>query len=360
MKLFELTIQDAEDEIFAISLVENPAIESDFMYFGKETHMFASVDNEKHMLIGPVLIPDKKILRVEADGTPYEVFFTKETVQKLAQNYLAKKYTDSATLEHDSKIKGVTLVESWIKDGQFDKSNNYGLNLPKGTWVGMFKIDDPKIWNDYIKTGKVKGFSIEGLFSHKLVKASEELIQKDIVELNDEEANVVLSHIKALIKKDSRYKAGKRIEMESFSDYPDGVKNNAKKALEWAAKNGWGSCGTPVGKLRANQLAKGEPISADTIKRMYSFLSRHEGDLESSKGFADGCGYLMYMAWGGKSGLGWSHNKLKGLGLIEAEGNPSIPSSSYPGQAAPGLVAPALLEPKTLGTPKKIRTKIFK
>ena len=156
MKLYELQIQDNEDEIFAISLVENPAIESDFMYFGKETQMFAAVDNEKHMLIGAILIPDKKIIRVEADGTPYEVFFTKETVAKLAQNYLAKKYTDQATLEHDSKIKGVTLVESWVKDGQFDKSNNYGLNLPKGTWVGMFKITDDKIWNDYIKNGKVK------------------------------------------------------------------------------------------------------------------------------------------------------------------------------------------------------------
>jgi len=356
MKLFELQIQDNEDEIFAISLVENPAIESDFMYFGKETEMFAAVDNEKHMLIGAILIPDKKIIRVEADGTPYEVFFTKDTVAKLAQNYLAKKYTDQATLEHDAKIKGVTLVESWVKDGQFDKSNNYGLNLPKGTWVGMFKITDDKIWKDYIKTGKVKGFSIEGLFSHKLVKASlEQIIDKNVIELSDVEANVVLSHLKALIKKDSRYKAGKRIEMESYSDYPDGVKSNAKKALEWADKNGWGSCGTPVGKQRANQLAKGEPISLDTIKRMYSFLSRHEGDLVSSKAYGDGCGKLMYDAWGGKAALGWAHNKLKGLGLIEAEGNPSIPSSSYPGEVATNRKTKPkekYIHPALLGTKK--------
>mgnify|MGYP003704849237 CR=1 FL=1 len=129
----------------------------------------------------------KKIIRVEADGTPYEVFFTKNTVKKLAQNYLAKKYTDSATLEHgDKKIKGVTLVESWIKDGQFDKSNNYGLNLPKGTWVGLMKITDDKLWNEFVKSGKIKGFSIEGLFSHKLVKASldETLLSKKIEELS--------------------------------------------------------------------------------------------------------------------------------------------------------------------------------
>jgi len=335
MKLYELTIEDNEDEIFAISIVESPAIESDFMYFDKEVLQFASVDTEQRMLIGPILIPDKHILRVDGEGQPYNVFFTKETVKRLAQMYLQKKYTDKATLEHDTNIKGVDLVESWVKDTQLDKSNGYGLKLPQGTWVGMFKVTNDKIWNDYVKTGKVKGFSIEGLFSHKLIKASlEEIIEKDINELSDVEANVVLSHLKALIKKDSRYKVGKRIEMESYSDYPDGVKNNAKRALEWADKNGWGSCGTPVGKQRANQLAKGEPISIDTIKRMYSFLSRHEGDLVSSTTYGDGCGKLMYDAWGGKAGLGWAHNKLKSLGLLEAEAQPSIPSSSYPGQAA--------------------------
>jgi hypothetical protein len=214
MKLYELTIDDNEDEVFAISLVENPAIESDFMYFGKETQMFASVDNEKHMLIGPILIPDKKILRVEADGSPYEVFFTKDTVAKLAQNYLMKKYTDNATLEHDGNIKGVSLVESWIKDGQFDKSNNYGLNLPKGTWVGMFKITDPKLWNDWIKTGKVKGFSIEGLFSHKLIQASiEAIMEKEIIELSNAEASAVLRKLKHIIKQDNRFKKGQRVDV---------------------------------------------------------------------------------------------------------------------------------------------------
>jgi len=330
MKLYELQIQDNEDEIFAISLVENPAIESDFMYFGKETEMFAAVDNDKHMLIGAILIPDKKIIRVEADGTPYEVFFTKETVAKLAQNYLAKKYTDQATLEHDSKIKGVTLVESWVKDGQFDKSNNYGLNLPKGTWVGMFKITDDKIWKDYIKTGKVKGFSIEGLFSHKLVKASiEEIIDKEVMELSDVEANVILSHLKALIKKDKRYGKGQRIEMESYSDYGNGISNNAKKGIELNLKNN-NKCATPVGKIRAQQLAKGEPISVETIKRMYSYLSRAEVYYDETD--MNACGTISFLLWGGKAGLAYSRNKLKELGLIEAEANPSIPNSSYPGE----------------------------
>jgi len=343
MKLYELKIEDNEDEVFAISLVESPAIESDFIFFDKEEVMFAATDNEQQMLIGPILLPEKKILRVDGEGQPYHVYFTKETVKKIAQNYLMKKYTDKATLEHDMSIKGVHLVESWIKEGKLDKSNSYGISVPEGSWIGIFKITNKDIWDNYIKSGKVLGLSIEGLFTHNLIHASkEDILLKDIEDLTEQEAEVFLSTLKAIIKKDKRYGKGQRIEMESYSDYPDGVKNNAKRALEWADKNGWGSCGTPVGKQRANQLAKGEPISVDTIKRMYSFLSRHEGDLETSTAYGDGCGKLMYDAWGGKAGLGWSRNKLRTLGLLtETEAQPSI-TSSYPGEVASGSVAPAL------------------
>lgn len=93
---------------------------------------------------------------------------------------------------------------------------------------------------------------------------------------------------------------------ESITDYPQGVKDAAQRALDWVEKNGWGSCGTAVGKQRANQLANGEPISLDTIKRMYSYLSRHKIDLQSSKSYEDGCGKLMYDAWGGDAALSWS------------------------------------------------------
>ncbi len=338
MKLYELVIEDIEtDEIFAISLVENPAIESDFIYFNKEEVRFAQVDDEQRTLVGAILIPNKRILRIDGEGNPYEVFFTKETVKRLAENYLMKKYTDSATIEHgDKKVNGVHLVQSWIKDSKLDKSNHYGLGLPEGSWVGMFKITDDKIWNDYVKSGRVKGLSIEGLFGHSLVHASQDIdLDKNINDFTEEEAEIFLGQIKAIIKKDRRYAAKQRIERESFADYPDGVKGNARRVLDWVEKNGWGSCGTPVGKQRCSQLAKGEPISVETIKRMYSFLSRHEKDLEVSKSYGDGCGKLMYDAWGGKAGLGWSRNKLRELGLLtETEAQPSIPNSTYPGEVA--------------------------
>ena len=100
---------------------------------------------------------------------------------------------------------------------------------------------------------------------------------------------------------------------DTFNDYPESVKNAAKRAVDYAEENGWGSCGTAVGKQRASQLAKGENISVDTIKRMYSYLSRHKVDLETSKDYKSSCGKLMYDAWGGESALGWSERKLKQL-----------------------------------------------
>jgi hypothetical protein len=101
---------------------------------------------------------------------------------------------------------------------------------------------------------------------------------------------------------------GKTESFESYTDYPEGAKNNAKRALDWAEKNGWGSCGTPVGKARANQLAKGEAISEETIARMASF-ARHAQNKDVP--YSEGCGGLMWDAWGGTSGIEWAQNKLE-------------------------------------------------
>jgi hypothetical protein len=87
---------------------------------------------------------------------------------------------------------------------------------------------------------------------------------------------------------------------QTYSDYPEAVKNNARKVLKYVDEFGWGTCGTPVGKQRANDLANGRPISLDVLKRMFSYLSRHEVDLQTSSSYEDGCGRLIYDAWGGK------------------------------------------------------------
>jgi HK97 family phage prohead protease len=100
---------------------------------------------------------------------------------------------------------------------------------------------------------------------------------------------------------------------QTYSDYPEAVKNNARRVLKYVDEFGWGPCGTPVGKQIANDLANGRPISLDVLKRMFSYLSRHEVDLQTSSSYEDGCGRLMYDAWGGKEALVWSRNKLNEL-----------------------------------------------
>jgi len=328
MKLFELTIDDVlMDEVFAISLVEEPAIESNFMWFDKEKVLFERVDKEKRLVVGPVLIPNKKIFRVDGEGNGYEVFFKPETVEKLAQGYLKKGYQSKSTLEHKEKVDGVHLVESWIKTNKLDKSNSYGLNVPVGTWMGMFKIDNDEIWEDYVKNGEVKGFSIEGLFTHDLVKASSVSLDGIL----EQEATYLLNEIRAIIKKDKRYSDNKRVEMESYNDYPQGVKNNAKRGIELNKKIN-NRCATPVGKIRAQQLAQGKPISIETIKRMYSYLSRAEAQYRKNEGDNEACSVVSYLLWGGLAGLGWSRNKLREQGLLEAEVQPQI-DSTYPGES---------------------------
>ena len=95
---------------------------------------------------------------------------------------------------------------------------------------------------------------------------------------------------------------------ESYNDYPESATNNAKRALKYAEENGWGSCGTPVGKARANQLANKEPISRDTIARMASF-KRHQQNKDVP--YSEGCGGLMWDAWGGTEGIEWAIRKLE-------------------------------------------------
>jgi len=310
-QIFELVIEDENvDEVFAISLVEEPAIESNFVFFDKQKVQFAAINDEKRLLMGPILIPDKKILRIDGAGVPYYVFFKPETIKRLSEMYLQKKYTDKATLEHDKKISGVHLVESWVVESrEKDKSRMYGLTVPVGTWMGTFKIDNEDVWNNYVKTGEVKGFSVE-------------------------EALLILSEIKAIIKKDKRFKSKQKVEMESYSDYGSGVANNAKRGIELNERNG-NKCATPVGKVRAQQLAQNRPISVETIKRMYSYLSRAEVYYDQADSNSD-CGYISFLLWGGKSGLSWSRNKLRELGLLEeSEAQPSI-TSTYPGEQAKG------------------------
>jgi hypothetical protein len=168
MKIIELIISSDEDGIEAISLVDRPAIESNFITLAKEYEMnLAEVDKEKKILMGPALIPNKMIFRKDGESK-YQVFFSESTVEQASQMYLQNGNQSNATLQHKTKIEGMSLVESWlITDPEMDKSKSYGFNLPKGTWMVSMKADNEQIWAK-AKSGEIKGFSIEGYFADKL------------------------------------------------------------------------------------------------------------------------------------------------------------------------------------------------
>ena len=172
----EIDAADPESGVFALSLVESPAIESDFIYLSavKELIELKTINEEKRLVLGAALIPDKEILRSDSDGD-YYITFSKETVAKAAQLYLKRMNQWNTTLEHEKPVEGVSLVESWIvEDPKMDKSTALGLNVPAGTWMIGMSIDNTEIWNQYVKTNKVKGISLEGLFNHQRVNAAKE------------------------------------------------------------------------------------------------------------------------------------------------------------------------------------------
>jgi len=171
-RIVELVISDDSQEltIDAISLVSSPAIEETFVFFGKEKNnlTFAKIDEEKRMLVSPALIPLKQIYRYDAaTDSDYYVYFSKETVRQASELYLKHNNHHKATYEHSDRVSGVLTIESWIKESEQDKSKMYGFDLPIGTWFVKMKIENDELWSR-IKSGELKGLSIEGYFIDRM------------------------------------------------------------------------------------------------------------------------------------------------------------------------------------------------
>jgi hypothetical protein len=378
-KIVELIIDENNEElaIDAISLVSEPAIEQNFVYFNKAKNnlTLAKIDEEKGLLVSPALIPNKSIYRFDPDtNQEFYVYFTAETVKKASEMYLKHNNNNNATYQHEAKITGVHTVESWIvQDTEMDKSRLYGYDLPKGTWFVSMKIENEQI-KEQIRDGVLRGLSIEGYFVDKVQQMSKlakvgdidgmpvfdsiaeaEAAAKEMGcsgyhehQLNGEVVYMpctdheIIKELAEILEMDCdcfeteliepnpcqsgyepyghKIKDGKKVpncvpidakkksELESYTDYPQGAVNNAKRALAWVEKNGWGDCGTPVGKKRANDIAAKRPLSRDTIARMASF-KRHQQHKDVP--YSEGCGGLMWDAWGGSSGINWAISKLK-------------------------------------------------
>lgn len=168
METYKVIFKQGETQgVYGISLVENPAMESQFIALSKEEPLQLKVtDAEKRILTGAVLIPDKPVYRNQG-GKEFNIIFPAETIRLTSENYHRQGYQNNSTLEHNEQMKlsDVTFVESWIKEDMInDKSAMHGFNEPIGTWYASMKVDSDEVWNDFVKTGKVKGFSIDGLF----------------------------------------------------------------------------------------------------------------------------------------------------------------------------------------------------
>lgn len=305
MDIIELFI-DEEDEVSgieAVSVVENPAIEADFVALKNQEYKLAEADAEKRILLGPALIPNKPIYRRSGENE-YYIYFSRETVRKASQLFFKRGNQNNSTLEHNLPLTGLTVVESWIVEGEQDKSRLYDMEVPVGTWMISMKVDNDEIWEGFVKEGKVKGFSIEAYFTDKLERPQDKSIKDDLQAIEEAADEAIIDEIKALLSNE---------QLESYADYPDGVKNNAKRGIELNEKAN-NKCATQVGKVRAQQLAQGKAITVDTIQRMFSYLSRAQEYYD--EGDTQACGTISYLLWGGKAGLRWAGSKLKELDLL--------------------------------------------
>jgi hypothetical protein len=181
-KIIELIIdeKDKMSGIDAVSVVHSPAIEENFIALNKHEIELKEVDTEKRILMGAALIPDKQIFR-RNEKEEYYIFFSKDTVRQASELFLMNSNQNNATYEHDQKLKGLSVVESWIiEDSKTDKSRLYNFNLPEGTWMISMKVNNDDVWKD-VKDGKVKGFSIEGYFADKLEMSLQEQEEQELI-----------------------------------------------------------------------------------------------------------------------------------------------------------------------------------
>jgi len=273
------------------------------------------------------LIPDTRVLGIEQPSTVTSATAANPSPSTVRNLGLSKVYdfiAQKVSIDYDDTLstdRGKELAKRLLKEGkdvsiitrrQADQLDNVYKTADE---LGI-PHDKVHATNGVLKWETIKKLGIEKHIDNNAKEL--EAIAKNLPNVETEKFDYEVGGIGGYVDPGIGKKKKPVIEkglvepsmFESHSDYPDSVKNNAKAVLKWVEENGWGSCGTDVGKQRANQLAKGEPISEDTIRRMYSYLSRHEGDLDSSKGYGDGCGKLMYDSWGGKTALSWAESKV--------------------------------------------------
>lgn len=176
-----LNEENVKQGVHAVSVVESPAIEEDWIALSKQYVELKAIDEEKRILMGAALVPEKQIYRRDKENGEFYIYFSKDTIRKASQLFLKRSNQNNATYEHQSKIDGMSVVESWIiEDEKQDKSALYNFSLPVGTWMISMKVDNDEVWNK-VKAGDIKGFSIEGYFEPSSTKLSAEKTDDDLL-----------------------------------------------------------------------------------------------------------------------------------------------------------------------------------
>lgn len=221
MEIYRVLFDPKKDKgIYALSVVNDPAMEEMFISLNKDEQpkeidlQLAEVNKEQRILLGVALVPDKPVYR-NVEGKEFYITFPSETIKAAAHSFLTNQHNNNSSIEHELKLSGMSVVESWIvEDPDNDKSNIYGLKAPKNSWVAAMKVDNDEIWNDYVKTGKIKGFSIDGLFS--LEKLENEQIK---TEMTKEQNTIVkaiqdgITELKAFFSPKTELKAETKVEL---------------------------------------------------------------------------------------------------------------------------------------------------
>ncbi len=205
LDLIELGFDEMDEYgsgITAMSIVKSPAIKSNFITLSEQKeYKFAEADKEKRLLIGPALVPDLPIYRKDGEYE-YYAYFKAETIQKLAYAFLKNGRQNNSTVEHEFAVEGVGMVESWIvTDREKDKSLALGMDVPNGTWMIAMKVYNEQIWEEWVKTGKVMGFSIEAFLLDKPKEKADKVEQSHLSEKDTARINAAIDALQKLYKR---------------------------------------------------------------------------------------------------------------------------------------------------------------
>lgn len=267
MKTYNVVFNKNKNKgVFGISLVENPAMEGNFIALSKEDNRIKlqSISEERRELIGLVLEPNKPIYRNQG-GEEFNIVFSEETVKDLAYNFAKQGYQNNSTLEHQDSLKlnDVTFVESWIvEDSNKDKSSALGLSYPKGSWLATMKVESDEVWEGFVKNGFVKGFSVDAFVDLEEVNNNQLNMSK--IEANEtffERLNVMLSNI-------LKPKEEKEVKLEEVTEEP-----KKEEVVEVKAE--------PVAEVAEVQEEVKEELKADEILNSFKeMLTQFKSDID--------------------------------------------------------------------------------